>query len=170
MKRFCSPRRQPSPLPTLLHWHSPIGKLVWDTKYMDVTWICQNWYMDFSLLLHGFVKFDSRNSLSCNTWTLKRGDAIFLFSEKLQYYMKMLIRVVWSELKEDLFFDKLVLMSPFELMNKEGDLWLIWSSLLNVKWPFFQGDYTNFLDTRLCLVTPSVALLSFLQIEFCESF
>ena len=69
--------------------------------------------MDFSLLLHGFVKFDSRNSLSCNTWTLKRGDVIFLFSEKLQYFMKMPIRVVWSELKEDLFFDKLVLMSPF---------------------------------------------------------
>ena len=27
----------------------------------DVTWICQNWYMDFSKFLHGFVKIDTES-------------------------------------------------------------------------------------------------------------
>ena len=30
-----------------------------------VTWICQNWYMDFCKLLHGFVKIDTWIFLSC---------------------------------------------------------------------------------------------------------
>ena len=65
-------------------------------------------------------------------------------------------------------------MSPYELMNKEGDL------MVDMKFPidccfkiflFFQGGNILFIGhkTDHCLalqVTPSDALLNFLQIEF----
>ena len=39
-------------------------KLLYFSKFLK--WICQNWYMDFSRLLHGFFKIDTWISLICH--------------------------------------------------------------------------------------------------------
>ena len=42
-----------------------LPKMSRSTHFSQVQWICQNWYMDFHKLLHGFVKNGTWISVSC---------------------------------------------------------------------------------------------------------
>ena len=62
--------------------------LVLDFAEPVVEWICQNWYMDFSKLLHGFVKideFDMWISLSCY---MDRQSCLMYFLPKFEVWLR----------------------------------------------------------------------------------
>ena len=116
----------PSPIISLpCHWASKSWfwiLLILLALFELFPWICQNWYMDFSKLLHGFAKIDALIYL--RTWICRS-----CYMDLLKFLHKFCLcisRTLPIKLKFDLHF-KARWSFCFELMVlNESTYWMPW--------------------------------------------